>query len=65
MAGIEENCDLHDVDWSKEPLITLMDAAEYGEPKAKLELSKRQAQIERDIATLGDNAIIRIDEIED
>jgi hypothetical protein len=53
MESIKESCEPSDADWSKEPLITLMEAAENGIVEAQTELIKRRAQIERDIATLS------------
>lgn len=69
MGYLDEGCDVTkdkgDIDWAKEPLITLMEAAKAGMEGAEVELLKRQAQMERDIAILSSNLKLNVNEIED
>jgi hypothetical protein len=57
MEDIKQNCDAEDTDWAREPLITLMDAAEAGVESAKKELEKRQLEMARDLNDLANNTI--------
>lgn len=53
-----ENCNLGtgEFDWSQETLVTVIDAANMGDPEAKAELARREKQLGiTSIATLSGN----------